>query len=389
MSHFSVLVITDNEPTDSVLSEVMQPFHEFECTGTDDKYVQDIDITEKVLEEYKSRTVMQYRDQDGVLHDPYQDKYYRDPTDEEKETIGQIAGTGCGGGLSWSSKDWDDSQGYRTKIHFVPEGMEEVEVEQAEVRSFRDFVREWHEYKEVLATQSIDREEDHKYGFTEIDKNGNVVRVVKRTNPNDKWDYWMVGGRYAGKLQAKNATAAVAAPLSWEWSHEAIDDLPDGVDICQIENLDVDAMKRQAVRNRQKWADDCCKKAGVGMDVLNIAVAQQNPSHMQWSELESKPRGSDYHQWLRDNAFIELAKVAAKNWELPEPAEGQTVEEWIEAAPYLTSFAVLKDGQWYERGKMGWWGCVSDEDGEWDSKFVELLNSLRSDQWIAVLDCHI
>ena len=48
MSHFTVLVITDSEPTNEVLSATLQPFHEYECTGIDDVYVRDVDRTRAV-----------------------------------------------------------------------------------------------------------------------------------------------------------------------------------------------------------------------------------------------------------------------------------------------------------------------------------------------------
>ena len=43
MSHFVVLVVGND------IEKQLQPFHEFECTGIDDEYVQDVDITDEVL----------------------------------------------------------------------------------------------------------------------------------------------------------------------------------------------------------------------------------------------------------------------------------------------------------------------------------------------------
>jgi hypothetical protein len=42
MSHFAVMVIGGD------VEKQLQPFHEFECTGTNDEFVQDVDITEEV-----------------------------------------------------------------------------------------------------------------------------------------------------------------------------------------------------------------------------------------------------------------------------------------------------------------------------------------------------
>src|SRR5208337_5000655 len=40
----------------------------------------------------------------------------------------------------------------------------------------------------------------------------------------------------------------------------------------------------------------------------------------------------------------------------------------------FSTFAVVKDGVWYERGEMGWWGMVSDEKDrkEWNAQFSSL-----------------
>src|SRR3546814_8966760 len=42
MSHFGVLVIGGN------VEQQLAPYHEFECTGLNDQFVQDIDVTEEL-----------------------------------------------------------------------------------------------------------------------------------------------------------------------------------------------------------------------------------------------------------------------------------------------------------------------------------------------------
>ena len=46
MSHFSVLVVGDVDYN-------MAPFHEFECDGIDDEFIQDLDVTEEAKSGYK------------------------------------------------------------------------------------------------------------------------------------------------------------------------------------------------------------------------------------------------------------------------------------------------------------------------------------------------
>ena len=52
---------------------------------------------------------------------------------------------------------------------------------------------------------------------------------------------------------------------------------------------------------------------------------------------------------------------------------------------------VTTDGEWVERGEMGWFGISSNEmnEDEWDSKFREYLKTLDKDIILTLVDCHI
>ena len=55
----------------------------------------------------------------------------------------------------------------------------------------------------------------------------------------------------------------------------------------------------------------------------------------------------------------------------------------------IVTFALLKDGKWFERGKMGWWGIVIGENDEWDKEFKNFIKELPDDTLISIYDCHI
>jgi hypothetical protein len=57
----------------------------------------------------------------------------------------------------------------------------------------------------------------------------------------------------------------------------------------------------------------------------------------------------------------------------------------------FSTFAVLKDGKWYEKGEMGWWGTVSNkkEDSQWEEEFAKLIADLPDDTLLSLYDCHI
>src|ERR1700743_1735193 len=72
MSHFVVAVVTKNVAD---LKNALQPFHEYECDGVDDEYVQDIDRTEEALKAFSEATEVRLRrTSDGTLHNRFDEK---------------------------------------------------------------------------------------------------------------------------------------------------------------------------------------------------------------------------------------------------------------------------------------------------------------------------
>lgn len=52
-------------------------------------------------------------------------------------------------------------------------------------------------------------------------------------------------------------------------------------------------------------------------------------------------------------------------------------------------FAIIIDGVWHSRGKMGWFAVVHDEKTSWQSEFAKLIGSLPDSAWISTLDAHV
>lgn len=98
------------------------------------------------------------------------------------------------------------------------------------------------------------------------------------------------------------------------------------------------------------------------------------------------------------------------NWTdtIHHPAEVRTptctTEAWDEkvgGADYLQkkdlnefsgTFAFLDaEGEWHERGRMGWFGMVSDEapTDEWDARLKQLVEDVDDEDWLVVVDVHI
>lgn len=431
MSHFSVIVVTDENPETNpeVLKAALQPFHEFECTGVIDEYVQDVDKTEEYRSEYETKTVRRFRSAEGGLHDPYSDRFYREFTDEELATVGNVAGTGTCHGMLYHSKDWGDGRGYRAKVHSCPEGFADVQVPVKDVMTFAEFIEDEGGYKTVLFGRSpaTCNGGENKHGYVLLDKFGAVEKVIKRTNPNAKWDWWTIGGRYSSRFAAAydptkdpenfetcflchgsgmrndaigqahrlqgtaftcNGCGGKGQSLKADYKWRSIGN------VARWGDVDVAGLKEKFVKQRRETVDEIQKKFEAeitGYD-LQFGFDSYNAAANVWSGLpEPRPRGADYVEWMKTqpNGDVAMAYHKADVWRWIKQAEGQTIEEWVAAAPPVSCWAILKDGKWAEHGNMGWFGMSSDDKADWNEQLQAILDTIRPDQFVTMVDCHI
>lgn len=357
MSHFTVLVSTKTG-SDEELRAVLQPYHEFECTGTEDEYVVDVDETDALRKQWQKGTETRYRSPDGKLHEAYGDEFYRDLTPKEADKIG-IGGTGGNGTMSWTSKDWGDGRGYRTKVHFLPVGWEKVQVPSPDVETFRKWVSDYTGRDEVLPGGRS------KHGWTEVtslDPDGEVLRCVDRTNPHKKWDWWTVGGRWSGLLTIKTGGSSDSARRS-----------------------DVDMASKIAAET---------KDAGEAWDKAQAILTGR--TWLSWDavvESTSKDYGKAREIYNAQDGLNLLRSNDAYKWHMGLDdflLDRDTYARRIAMRSAMT-FAILHNGEWHEKGEMGWWATVSNEkDREaWEDEWFRVYNSIPEDYTITVVDCHI
>lgn len=390
MSHFTVLVIGPNS------EEQLAPFHEFECTGRDDEFVQNIDITAELRESFQQHTTRRYRDPNGELHDPYEDRFYRDPTPAEAKRVG--GGTGYSDGLSYHSKDWTDGQGYRAKVHFVPEGWTDAQIPTSEIQTFAEYCEG--DGKDIVEFgDEPDLAKTHKYGYTLVDADGLVLKVVDRTNPNRKWDWYELGGRWTGFFKLKpDAVGEVGRPgLMTPAAREQ------HADTARIGDIDFEGTMNEAGEEaRKRW--ELVEKVCLGeipkittswetlqSDAKYAQLGWEERRILYWNQHAMK-RFDIIKESVRKDPSMSKADQDTVAWADLKDFQG-TKEAYIENArnAAITTFAVIKDGKWYERGQMGWWGSVANEQDRatWGAQFRDLIAGLPEDTVVSVYDCHI
>lgn len=247
--------------------------------------------------------------------------------------------------------------------------------------TFREYVED---YKGRHIKTADSTPEDVKYGYAEVDANGEIVRIIDRTNPNAKWDWYEIGGRWTGFFQLKHgAEGTVGRP-----------------------GLMTEAAKH-----------GCADSAAKGdIDFEDMYVAAGNRAGKLWDRVHALlgPIADEpFVLWenMRENVHPGNIKLARSEYNA-QPAvlclrkSEDTDLRWIDVEDFITgtrspfmtlcakqslqTFAVLKDGKWYERGEMGWWGCIHDgkTDDTWEMEYSDLLESVADDVLLTVVDCH-
>jgi hypothetical protein len=82
----------------------------------------------------------------------------------------------------------------------------------------------------------------------------------------------------------------------------------------------------------------------------------------------------------------------SKDWPAPRYNEHDNVHRIEDLLnmdlPYVPFAIVTPDGAWHEKGKMGWFGMVSDEKDTWTEECMNILRKY-ADHLIVIVDCHI
>lgn len=340
MSHFALAVVTKPGET---LEEVLQPYHQYECTEVKDQYVKFIDKATELQKKFDRETCLKlYNETTKETIDPWDSRCFRTPTDNEKTKID--SGLGCGAGLVWDSKDWGDGLGYSTRVRYIPEGFVERQVPFNQLyRDVYDFAHQYCGYKDDGPFQTILGD-----------------RIGVWTNPNAKWDWWQIGGRYS----------------NWLFST-----CGNGVDQALIKDIDFGHMYDEGVAEGLK-------------DWLIFKKAAQNETWDSWEQCQKKFKDEEpARQFYRNQDVIKRISKAFPHLFLIDQFHDISKEDYLKMRGNrsIVTFALLYDGQWLERGKMEAFGTVANEKEEvvWQQTFLKTLKEIPDDCTMTIVDCHI
>jgi hypothetical protein len=372
MSHFSVLVITETKPDKDELGRILQPWHEFKSTGVRDQYVTEVDITDQVVEEFnKPKDVVMFPAPFGLpelqrVVSRWSDEFYtKEPTEK------------------WDRKEFELPAGAEIKTMTA----EEARAHGIGYATLQECAKEY-------------------FGEDTIERDGKFYDL---TNPNKKWDWWSIGGRWTGMLiphydpnedprnketcslchgtgkrkdmpeQEKcNGCAGTGISKKWPTQWARIEG-----DQMRLGDVPLVTLRDEAERKALNRYDQAQK----------IIKGRPIPDWDQVVEKHFKDYAQARDEYNNDPVIVELRKAKILNF-FDAPSDFKLSREQIARrarANVICPFAFVRDGKWYERGKMGWWAAVSDEKDRdaWAEEFNKMLDAMPPDSWLSVIDSHI
>lgn len=335
MSHFTCLVVGNDS-----LEKYLAPFQEqLEDNLSNKEFFVFKSVEEEYFEEYNTKTVEVIEEYDGSRFSKYADKY-------------RIV----------------DKSTFRNEYSY-PQNAKEISIPFKEFYpTFEQFMNDWCGYSSKNFEHDV-------YGYYE--------------NPNAKWDWWKIGGRWNGFFKAKciNENTYVSKMVD-KW----IDNEPK-FDSDQLlkGNIDFDFMKNKAKQDAISLYDKIYNKC------------KHLPYPQSWKEVVTYMKSKNYtHDMARNyfhgqEAIFVLKEIPELKWYMSfnNFLLGKSWEESRELyinyciKTCFIPYAILYNGNWMSRGDMGWFGISSNENDNWDDFANDFIQNLPDDIMVTLVDCHI
>lgn len=304
MSHFSLLVIGDN------IKKQLEPFEE----QTDNpKYVEFQDKEDEYNIQYLTEAVERIRLEDGTIVTPCDDRF---------KNPGSI--------------------GFGSDTHKVPEHLELIQVPHKDAYStFEEFMSDY-------------------CGYSSRDKK--MGRYGSWGNPNAKWDWWTIGGRWAGYFAKQGGPHAGYT------------------DQAQKNDIDFGRMRSEHIREQLKHYHEF------------HGIVKGRP-FLTWPQVREQLGDDARTAYWSQSVIKDLKKFYSFGFSVDFKDFLTDEESFIETQRLsaISTFAYLHKGQWAEKGKMGWWSIVTNEQDQrtWDQHFNDMLDTLPDNTLLTIVDCHI
>lgn len=229
----------------------------------------------------------------------------------------------------------------------------------------------------------FDSEEDFKKSGIEVDEDERGYWE----NPNNKWDWYTLGGRWTGFFKSKLGVLSAVVGQPGIMTEEAREGYADQL---LKSDIDFEYMRNEAENKALQEYD------------FATSIFGDMPVNETWEDVRNRIEGIDNaraYYWSQPRCIAWKQKQSEDYRNFPFGYISSPDEFIISKETYLQNarnsaglpFAIVKDSKWYERGKMGWFAFVGDEkdENEWNKEASKLIDELPDDTLLSVYDCHI
>ena len=218
---------------------------------------------------------------------------------------------------------------------------------------------------------------------------GRRAYTMSTSNPDAKWDWWQIGGRWGGHFPYRKGCEHEVIPAE---PHRSSDNEPVPGGHCDggpVRALDLNRLRKdKADGARKEHAAYLTAIAGTP-EALPWSVFAENISEgsgydigQAREEYNSQPRIAALHD-NKDYAFRGNEDFQMPEAQYIERARAAAVPGWA---------TITTDGRWMEQGRMGWFAMSDATDGSkigyWEAAGA-YIGSLPDDAWIVRVDAHI
>lgn len=328
MSHFAVAVFSDGKKT---VEELLAPYQENNMGNCPKEYLEFVSATEREREEYETGGTKMVCLQDGKYIYPWDEDRLKNMFSHTIFNDGKDHSAFYEGKKEYLIKNAKDSILGDVQIVFDldEKGAEFRTVPYKELYpTLQDYIRDY--------VEAPWDEEKQDYGYWE--------------NPNAKWDWWQIGGRWKGSLNAsggENGDASLVYPIQNEKGKYAQ---------ARVGDINFEPDQESYHKNLRWWE----------------VVIEGSPLRAGESE-------RDFFNIYKKQYYIDRYK---------------TKETYAKICSSLVTYAVIMpDGKWYQKGDMGWFGIGSESAEDfynWNMHFKENFIDKADPDWIlTIVDCHI
>lgn len=195
------------------------------------------------------------------------------------------------------------------------------------------------------------------------------IREQYTCNPNAKWDWWQIGGRFPNRFL-----------------------VPAGLQDCIPSAKDDDG--ESATHPEGYQYADAARKKDICWDVMRkIAVDTVEKRYQKCVRAFETKDLTDFGPLCR------ILDEGISAWGEMLYLKGETLDEYkarkgaTDLDRYMchTYAFVDRNGDWIGSGDMGWFGISSNDKDEraWNDEIQKLMNEAKDDDFLAIVDCHI